>query len=93
MAARDLEHIPVPVDQLDPTRASVIRDSTGLRHFTDTLLDEHRPVTHPWIGYTIFQLTGSSRAELGLHAYAVSTAKQVGKKEDRRTAKDAQRSV
>ena len=80
LSAKDLSHMPVPLQQLDNVRATVSKH--GIGHFTDKIEDGHGTLSNtPWIGCTVFQLNGDTRKELGLHAYAAMTAKQIGKKE------------
>ena len=74
--------MPVPLQQLDNVRATVSNHAHGISHFTDKIANGHCTLSNtPWIGCTVFQLNGETRKELGLHAYAAMTAKQVGKKE------------
>ena len=74
--------MPVPLQQLDNVRATVSNHAHGISHITDKIANGHCTLSNtPWIGCTVFQLNGETRKELGLHAYAAMTAKQVGKKE------------
>ena len=82
LSAKDLSHMPVPLQQLDNVRVTVSKHDHGIRHFTDKIEDGHGTLSNtPWIGCTVFQLNGDTRKELGFHAYAAMTAKQIGKKE------------
>ena len=81
LSARELDHMPVPLSCLDDIRVTIMRGDAGVRHSTDRLHDLDAPSSQPWTGCTIFQICGDTRKEMGFHAYAVSSAKQVGKKE------------
>ena len=81
LSAREQAHMPIPLSHLDDVRVTVCRGQDGVKHFCDTSKDVAEVSGKPWIGCTVFQINGESRRELGMHAYAVSTAKQVGKQQ------------
>ena len=81
MSEKDKNHIPVSLDKLDPTRVTVCTGPHEVKHHYDVTGTLSSPTDKPWVGYTIFQTNGAARQELGLAAYAVMSAKQVGKKQ------------
>jgi len=70
---------------LDDVRVSVCRGQDGVKFFCDTSTDVVKVSDQPWFCCTCFQVNGDARRELGMHAYCVSTAKQVGKQQKTHT--------
>ena len=81
MSEKDKSHIPITLDKLDPTRVTVCTGPNEVRHYHDVIGDLSSATNKPWVGCTIFQINGATRQELGMTAYSVSSAKQVGKKQ------------
>ena len=81
ISLRDKEHLPVPVDKLDNSRVTVCQGPSDVKHLCDNTHDPSKAFDKPWIGCTIFQINGDTRKDMGMHAYTVTTAKQLGKKE------------
>ena len=81
MSLRDKEHLPVPVDKLNNSRVTVCQGPHDVKHFCDNIHDPSKAFDKPWIGCTIFQINGDTRKDMGMHAYTVTTAKQLGKKQ------------
>ena len=81
MSLRDKEHLPVPVDKLDNSRVTVCQGPSDVKHLCNNIHDPSKAFDKPWIGCTIFQINGDTRKDMGMHAYTVTTAKQLGKKE------------
>ena len=81
MSSRDKEHLPVPVDKLDSSRVTVCQGPQDVKHLCDNIHDSPKAFDKPWVGCKIFQINGETRRDMGMHAYTVSTAKQLGKKE------------
>jgi hypothetical protein len=70
-----LQHMPVPLDCLDPVRVTVCKSDDGINHYSDKISDGHGKLSNK-----LDQLNGKTRHELGCHAYSAMTAKQAGKK-------------
>ena len=81
MSEKDESHIPVSLDKLDPTRVTVCTRPHEVKHYYDVTGTLSPPTDKSWVGCTIFQINGATRQELGLAAYAILSAKQVGKKQ------------
>ena len=71
----------MPVDKLDNSRVTVCQGPSDVKHLCDNIHDPSKAFGKPWIGCTIFQINGDTRKDMGMHAYTVTTAKQLGKKE------------
>ena len=85
------KNLDVPLDPalLDPVRITVIRTPSGLvETINDTGL-ESKTYPTPWLGYTIFQISGRARRELCMYSNlpAKKVAKDVKVKLDRQKKK------
>ena len=75
---------PIPVDQMDPIRVTLLRYGSG-RHgvITDGYSKSNPPNIPPeeeqWTGITVFQINGATRREMGM--YGNSSASQVAKRQ------------
>ena len=86
--------VPIPVENLDHARVTVVKKSDGkFQVFTDAGDDTLPPVDHAWTGVTVFQIDGKTRRELAMYTKdPMMGAKQVAKdfkiKEVRKAKKD-----
>ena len=71
----------MPVANLDNSRVTVCQGLRDAKHLCDDIHSVSQVFDRPWVGCTVFPINGETRKEMGMHAYTVTTAKQVGKKE------------